>query len=197
MAEAVTVSGTERAAILLMSLGEQTAAAVLRHMDVDEVQRVGSAMAALEDVPRDKVTHVLGELLIAVGNKTPIGIGTDEYVRKVLTDSLGERKAKGLVGRILGGRESKGIDALKWMEPRAVAELVKNEHPQIVATILAHLGPRHAAAVLAELPPERRVETALRIARLDEVPETALQELDALVEQQTRETATLATARLG
>src|SRR5690606_41299869 len=109
MAEAVTVSGTERAAILLMSLGEQTAAAVLRHMDVDEVQRVGSAMAALEDVPRDKVTHVLGELLIAVGNKTQISIGTDEYVRKVLTESLSERETKWPVGPPHAERDSKAI----------------------------------------------------------------------------------------
>lgn len=197
MAEAATVRGTERAAILLMTLGEQAAAAILRHMDVDDVQRLGSAMAALDDVPRDKVADVLGDLLIAVDNKTPIGIGTDDYLRRVLTDSLGERKAKTLVGRILGGRETKGIDSLKWMEPRAVADIVKDEHPQIIATILAHLGPRQAAEVLAELPADRQVETALRIARLDEVPETALQELDALVEQQTRETATLTTARIG
>lgn len=197
MAEAATVRGTERAAILLMTLGEQAAAAILRHMDVDDVQRLGSAMAALDDVPRDKVSDVLGDLLIAVDNKTPIGIGTDDYLRRVLTDSLGERKAKTLVGRILGGRETKGIDSLKWMEPRAVADIVKDEHPQIIATILAHLGPRQAADVLAELPADRQVETALRIARLDEVPETALQELDALVEQQTRETATLTTARIG
>src|SRR5690606_14344259 len=198
MAEARAVSGTEKAAILLMSLGEQTAAAILKHMDVEEVQRLGTAMAALDDVPRAKVVDVLGDLLLAVDDKTPIGIGTSEYLRKVLTDSLGERKAKGLVGRILGaGREAKGIDALKWMEPRAVAELVRDEHPQIVATLLAHLGPRQGAEVLAELPAERRPEIAMRIARLDEIPEAALEELDALLEQQTREGALPATARLG
>src|SRR3970040_763829 len=103
MAEASTVNGTERAAILLLTLGEQTAASVLRHMDVQEVQRVGSAMAT-----------------------TAIGIGTGDYLRKVLNDSLGERKAGNLLGRILKGRDSTGIDALKWMDPRTVAEVIKS-----------------------------------------------------------------------
>src|SRR6185295_3597410 len=145
------IKGTERAAILLLTLGEQTAASVLKHMDVQEVQKLGSAMAALTDVPRDRVAGVLGELLVAVQRKTSIGIGTSDYLRKVLTDSLGERKAGNLLGRILKGRESTGIDALKWMEPRTVAEVVKNEHLQIVATILAHLPAQQAADVLRAL----------------------------------------------
>jgi len=131
MAEAAQIKGTERAAILLMTLGEQTAASVLRHMDVEEVQRLGTAMAGLADVPRDRVTDVLGELLVAVQSKTSIGIGTSDYLRKVLTDSLGERRAGALLGRIVKGRDSTGIDALRWMEPRAVAEVIKGEHPQI------------------------------------------------------------------
>jgi flagellar motor switch protein FliG len=199
MAEASTgaVKGTERAAILLLTLGEQTAASVLRHMQVEEVQRLGSAMASLNDVPRDKVTDVLGELLVAVQKKTTIGIGTADYLRKVLTDSLGERRAGTLLGRILKGRDSTGIDALKWMDPRTVAEVIKNEHPQIVATILAHLPSQQAADVLKRFGQAEQAEIAVRIARLDEVSESALQELDALVDRQTKEAAALKTARLG
>jgi flagellar motor switch protein FliG len=197
MAEANTVNGTQRAAILLLTLGEQTAASVLRHMDVQEVQRVGSAMATLADVPRERVAGVLGDLLLAVQKKTSIGIGTGDYLRKVLNDSLGERKAGSLLGRILKGRDSTGIDALKWMDPRTVAEVIKNEHPQIIATILAHLNGQQAADVLARFSPAEQAEIALRVARLDEVPETALQELDAIVERQTKETVALRTARLG
>jgi len=191
------VKGTERAAILLLTLGEQTAASVLKHMDVQEVQKLGSAMAALTDVPRDRVAGVLGELLVAVQRKTSIGIGTSDYLRKVLNDSLGERRAGSLLGRIFKGRESTGIDALKWMEPRTVADVVKNEHPQIVATILAHLPAQQAADVLRALDAAMQPEIALRLARLDEVPESALQELDALVERQTKEVAAIKTARIG
>jgi flagellar motor switch protein FliG len=197
MAEAVEIKGTERAAILLMTLGEQTAAAVLKHMDIQEVQRLGTAMAGLSDVPRERVTEVLGRLLVAVQGKTPIGIGTSEYLRKVMTDSLGERRAGALLGRIFKGRESSGIDALKWMEPRAVAELLKDEHPQIVATVLAHLPSQQAADVLKELDAAMHADIAMRMARLDEVPETALQELDAIIERQAKEATAIKTAKLG
>lgn len=199
MADAKTtdIKGTQRAAILLMTLGEQSAASVLRHMQVEEVQRLGAAMAELSDVPRDTVTGVLGELLVAVQRKTSIGFGTADYLRKVLTDSLGERRAGTLLGRILKGRDSTGIDALKWMDPRTVADVIKNEHPQIIATILAHLPSQQAADVLKRFEQADQAEIAVRIARLDEVPDTALQELDALVERQTKEATALKTSRLG
>jgi flagellar motor switch protein FliG len=197
MAEAAQVKGTERAAILLMTLGEQTAASVLRHMDVGEVQKLGTAMAGLADVPRERVTDVLGQLLVAVQGKTSIGFGTADYLRKVLTDSIGERRASVLLGRIVKGRESTGIDALKWMEPKAVAEVIKGEHPQIVATILAHFPSQQAADVLRSFDSTSQADIAIRVARLDEVPEAALQELDALVERQTKEATNVKTARLG
>ena len=196
MAEA-QIKGTERAAILLMSLGEQTAASVLRHMDVEEVHKLGTAMAGLADVPRERVTDVLGQLLVAVQGKTPIGIGTGDYLKKVLTDSLGERRASALLGRIVKGRDSTGIDALKWMEPRAVAEVIKDEHPQIIATILAHLPSQQAADVLKTFDSAAQADIALRVARLDEVPETALQELDAIVDRQTKEATAVKTTRIG
>ena len=197
MAEEQDVNGTDRAAILLLTLGEEVAASVLRHMDVDEVQRLGTAMATLSDVPRDRVGLVLGQMLMAVEDKTSIGVGTEDYLRKVLTDSLGDRRARNLLDRILQSREPTGIEALKWMEPRTVAEVIREEHPQIIATILAHLGAQQAASVLERFSAEQQGEIALRVARMEEVPETALQELDAIVERQTKETVALRTARLG
>ncbi len=197
MAEVNTIKGTERAAILLLTLGEQTAASVLRHMDVEEVQKLGSAMAGLSDVPRERVSDVLGALLVAVQGKTSIGFGTADYLRKVLTESLGERRASTLLSRIFKGRDSTGIDALKWMDPRTVSDVIKNEHPQIIATILAHLPSQQAADVLKRFDAAVQAEVAVRVARLDEVPETALQELDAIVERQTKEATQLKTARLG
>jgi flagellar motor switch protein FliG len=143
------------------------------------------------------VTDVLGQLLVAVQGKTSIGFGTADYLKKVLTDSIGERRASVLLGRIVKGRESTGIDALKWMEPKAVAEVIKGEHPQIVATILAHFPSQQAADVLRNFDSTAQADIAIRVARLDEVPEAALQELDALVERQTKEATNVKTARLG
>ena len=189
--------GMSRAAILLMSVGEEAAAAVMKHMNVDEVQQLGASMAALANVSRDQVTGALGALLESVADKTAIGMGTPEYLRKVLTNSVGERKAENLLNKILDDRELKGIDALRWMDAKSVAHVIKNEHPQIVATILAHLSPDQAAQVLVGLPGERHGEIAKRIALLEEVPETALEELDEIVDQQTQEAMNLRSARVG
>lgn len=189
--------GTSRAAILLLSIGEDAAAAVMKHMNADEVQRLGTTMAELADVSRDQVSGALAALLESVGNKTAIGFGTPEYLRKVLINAVGERKAENMLGRILDSRESKGIDALRWMDAKSVAHVIKNEHPQIVATVLAHLSPEQAAQVMNNLPDHRHGEIAKRIALLEEVPESALEELDEIVDQQTREAMNLRSAKVG
>jgi flagellar motor switch protein FliG len=191
------LSGTERAAILLMTLGEKEAAQVIRYMDAEEVQRLGEAMAALKNVSRDQAGEVLNRLLDSVGESTPIGTGSRDYLRKVLVGSLGERRAEGLLSRILKGRESRGIEALKWMDPQAVAQVVQREHPQIVATVLAFLPARQAADVLALLPEALRVDVAVRIANLEDVPESALKALDEIVDRQTEAAVELRSSRVG
>lgn len=177
-------SGTERAAIFLMTLGEQGAAQVLRHMAARDVQRVGAAMAQLAKVSRDEVMAVLDTFARNVENETSVGIGSDDYVRKVLTDALGEEKAGGLIDRIQLGRASKGLDSLKWMEPRSIAEMIRNEHPQIIAIVLAYLEPDQAGSVLGHLPEWLRADVVLRIATLDGLQPGALSELDEIVEKQ-------------
>jgi flagellar motor switch protein FliG len=190
-------SGTERAAIFLMTLGEQGAAQVLKHMAAKDVQRVGAAMAQLAKVSREEVTTVLDNFARNVENETSVGIGSDDYVRKVLTDALGEDKAGGLIDRILLGRTSKGLEALKWMEPRAIAEMIRVEHPQIVAIVLAYLEPDQAASVLGHLPEWLRADVMLRIATLDGLQPNALSELDEIVEKQFAGSARGAQTSLG
>ncbi len=177
-------SGTERAAIFLMTLGEQGAAQVLRHMAARDVQRVGAAMAQLAKVSRDEVMAVLDTFARNVENETSVGIGSDDDVRKVLTDALVEEKAGGVIDRIQLGRASKGLDSLKWMEPRSIAEMIRNEHPQIIAIVLAYLEPDQAGSVLGHLPEWLRADVVLRIATLDGLQPGALSELDEIVEKQ-------------
>lgn len=117
------VRGIERAAILLMSLGEASASEVLKHMAPKEVQNVGAAMAQLENVSRGQVTSVLKEFCTTVQEETGLGLGTDEYVRSVLKKALGDDKAENLIDRILQGGNTKGLETLKWMDSRAVARL--------------------------------------------------------------------------
>ena len=177
-------TGTERAAIFLMTLGEQTAAEVLRHMGAKDVQRVGTAMAQLSNVSRAEVSQVLASFSRTVENQTSVGIGADEYVRKVLINALGEDRAGGVIDRILVGRTSKGLEALKWMEPRAIADMIRLEHPQIVAIVLSYVDPDQAAEVFAHLPEWLRGDVIMRIATLDGIHPSALSELDEIMEKQ-------------
>jgi|HigsolmetaAR201D_1030396.scaffolds.fasta_scaffold05528_2 flagellar motor switch protein FliG len=176
-------SGTERAAILLLSLGEQEAAEVMKHMGAKDVQRIGAAMTQLQNVSRQEVTEVLQEFTTTVENQTSLGVGVDDYLRKVLISALGEEKAAGLIDRILFGRTSKGLESLKWMDARAVAELIRQEHPQIIAIVLAYLDPDQSADVLAQFPEWLRADVIIRIATLDGIQPHALHELDDVIEK--------------
>ncbi len=177
-------SGTERAAILLLSLGEQEAAQVLRHVSAKEVQRIGAAMSRLANVSREEVQNVLAEFNSQVETQTSVGVGAEDFLRKVLTDALGEEKATAIIDRINIGRANKGLEALKWMDARSVAELIRQEHPQIIAIVLAYLEPDQSAEVLALLPGPMRSEVLVRIATLDGVQPSALSELDDIMEKQ-------------
>lgn len=177
-------SSTDQAAILLLSLGEQEAAEVLKHMSAKDVQRVGTAMAALDGVTREEVSQVLGHFTTLVESHTSLGVGADEYLRKVLISALGDERATNIMDRILGGRSSRGLEAMKWMDPRSVAEMMRFEHPQIVAIVLAYLDPDQAASVLGQLPEMARSDILMRIAMLDGIQPSALNELDEIMEKQ-------------
>jgi flagellar motor switch protein FliG len=177
-------SGTERAAILLLTLGESEAAQVLKHMGAKEVQRIGTAMARLANVSREEVHGVISDFALSVEGQTSVGIGADEFLRKVLVDALGQDKAVSIIDRINIGRSSKGLEALKWMDAREVGELIRHEHPQIIAIVLAYLDPDQSAEILGHLPANVRPEVVARIATLDGVQPSALTELDDIMEKQ-------------
>src|ERR1700761_2290291 len=171
-------SGVERAAILLLALGETDAAQVLKHLGVKDVQRVGAAMAALSGVSRDEVSGVLSTFATSVDKQTSLGVGTDEYIRKVLTDALGAEKANDLVDRSMRGRSGRGLESLKGMDAKSVADMLRLEHPQIIAIVLSYLDPAQAAGVLTQLPENSRGEIMMRIATLESIHPSALNELD-------------------
>lgn len=180
----MAMTGAQRAAVLLLTLGEQEAAEVLKHLSARDVQAVGTAMAALSTVSREQVDQALTKLHEDMGAQTSLGVGTEDYIRKMLVNALGENKAGGLIDRILLGRSSKGLESLKWMESRAIAEMINNEHPQIIALVLAHLESDQAAEVIGYLPARVRSDAVMRIATLDGVQPHALNELDEIMERQ-------------
>jgi flagellar motor switch protein FliG len=178
------IPGTQRAAILLMSLGEQDAANVLKQLDARDVQKLGIAMAELRQVSRDQMSTVLDKFIGVADAKASIASGSQDYVRRVLTQAVGKQKADLLIDRVSTGKPGQGIESLKWMEAKSVAQIISAEHPQIGALVLANLEPEQSAAILPLLPEEMRTDVLLRIAALSEVPQSALNELDQLVEKQ-------------
>jgi len=178
------LSGIERSAILLMSLGENDAAAILRHMNPKEVQKVGEAMARIGNVDRETVDAVLAEFCDSVDEQTDLGIGNEEYLRKVLVGALGEDKAGGIIDRILMGHNAKGLESLKWMEARSIADMIRLEHPQIIAIILSYLDEDQSAEILQALPENMQADVLIRVATLDGIQPSALNELDEMLEKQ-------------
>ncbi|ODS22707.1 flagellar motor switch protein FliG [Candidatus Endobugula sertula] len=178
------MSTVDQAAILLMTLGEADAAEVLKHMGPKEVQRVGAAMSHLSNIEQDQVHSVLANFMEQVRHLTGLGVGADNYIRSMLVTALGEDKANGLIDRILLGGNTSGLDTLKWMEARSIADVVRNEHPQIQAIVLAYLDPDQSAEVLSYFPDIVRLDIMMRISALDTVQPSALQELNDILEKQ-------------
>src|SRR5690349_17273146 len=173
--------GLEDAAILLMSLGEEEAAEVFKHLQPKEVQKLGETIAKLKTVPRDRVENVLEKFSSVSGEQSMLCADTDEYVKSVLRKALGDDKANLLIDRILQGGDVSGIESLKWMDPGSVGELLRNEHPQIVAAILVHLDYDQASQVLKTFTERQRNEVMVRIATLDGIQPSALKDLNEVM----------------
>ena len=173
--------GLNDAAIMLMSLGEEEAAEVFKHLSPKEVQKLGETIARMRAVSKDKVDEVLNRFTNEAAAQSLLVSDTSNYVRAVLKRALGDDKAALLIDRILQGGDVSGIESLKWMDPLSVAELLRNEHPQIVAAILVHLDPDQASSILAQFTERQRGEVMLRIATLEGIQPTALKDLNEVL----------------
>jgi flagellar motor switch protein FliG len=178
------LTGSQRAAVLMLLLGEQQAAEIIRFLNPKEVQSLGAAMVSVADLSQEAVNVVLDEFVATLKKQTSLGLGTGDYVEKVLKRALGEDKASSVLSRIMPGQGSKGLEILKWMDARSIAEMIRGEHPQVVAIILSVLEHIVAADVLNFLPAEARPEIIQRIASLDTVQPSAMEELEQIMMKQ-------------
>jgi flagellar motor switch protein FliG len=182
--ELAEMSGTQRAAVLMLLLGEQQAAEIIRFLNPKEVQALGAAMVSVADLSQEAVNFVLDEFVATIKKQTSLGLGTTDYVEKVLKRALGDDKAASVLGRIMPNQSSKGLDILSWMDARSIAEMIKGEHPQVTAIILSVLENSVAADVLNYLPMETRSEIIQRVANLETVQPSAMEELEAIMKKQ-------------
>jgi flagellar motor switch protein FliG len=182
--ELASMSTTERAAVLMLLLGEQQAADIIRYLNPKEVQALGASMVAVSDLSQEAVNAVLDEFVATIKRQTNLGLGTTDYVEKVFRRALGDDKAASVLGRITPGHGSKGLEILSWMDARSIADMIQDEHPQVVAIILSVLEHEVAADVLIFLPPDSRAEVMQRVANLETVQPSAMEELESIMKKQ-------------
>lgn len=178
------LSGLEKSAILLLSLSEEDAASILKHLEPKQVQQLGSTMAHMRDMTQDKITAVHKHFIEEIQNYSTIGFNSEDFVRRALIAALGEDKAAHLLDQISSSSTSKGLEALKWMDSKQVANIIRNEHPQIQTIVMSYLEPEQSAEILSQFPDKVRLDLMMRVANLEEVQPSALQELNEIMEKQ-------------
>lgn len=191
------LEGVEKAAILLLSLSEEDAAQILKHLEPKQVQKLGSEMAKVDDMTQTKITAVHKHFIEEIQNYSTIGFQSQDFVKRALTAALGEDKAANLIDQIMMGSGAKGLDSLKWMDSKQVASIIRNEHPQIQTIVLSYLEPEQSAEILAQFPEKVRLDLLMRIANLEEVQPAALQELNEIMEKQFAGQAGTQAAKMG
>ncbi len=172
-----------KGAILMLAMGSDEAAEIMKFLTPKEVQKIGTTMAGLKAVPQEEVDSAIYDFLREVEKSSDFGLDSDDFIRDVMNKALGEDKASNILNRILTNTDSSGIESLKWMDPVTVSEFIKNEHPQIIATILVHLEPDHTAEIVSNFTDRLKQDVMLRIATLDGVKPVAIQELNDVMDK--------------
>lgn len=177
-------SGSEKAAIFLMNLGEELASNVARHLSVQEMQSIGTVIAGRDSVSQQDGNFVVGEFVTQMGS-AGMSVEGLSFAKNFMTRAIGAEKAQGILEQITMEMGGGGMETIRWMDPAVVANTVKGEHPQIIALLLIHMPPERAAQVLLNLADERtRGEVMLRVATLTKIPEAAVKDIEVMLNKQ-------------
>ncbi len=195
--EKIPLSGSSQAAILLMALGEEEAATILKHMKPEEVQAVGEAMAAINGVTQEQIGDTLDQFINRVRNQSSLGVESAKYFKSTLTRALGKDKATSVLASMEPMDDDSGLSSLQWMDPRVVAKIISKEHPQIIATVLSQLKSQQAGAVLDLLADDIRPDIMMRIVKLDKIHPAALADLNEIIQELFENNATIEISGLG
>jgi flagellar motor switch protein FliG len=179
------LTGVQKAAILLIVLGDQSSAELLKHLTDEEVQLASNAVASLPVFSPDQAEAVLEEFRSVIAAAAQMGHGGVDFAKKILTNAFGAEGSKKHVER-LPLDSSKGLSAshqLDRADPQMLVRFVRTEHPQTVALILSHLSPAKSATVLASMDAEVRADLSLRIAQLEQISPAVVSKISAVIGQ--------------
>ncbi len=172
------MNASEKSAIVMLTLGDELAAEVFKHLNAHEVKQISSSMVNMAGFTHEQMADVLREFKQDSSEYAALSLNTNDYLRSVLIKALGEERASSLLEDLLDTHQgTNGIETLNFMEPQSVFDLIREEHPQIIATILVHLKRSQAADVLGNFDDRERNDIMLRIATFGGVQPAALQEL--------------------
>ena len=190
-------TGVERAAVLMMLVGEEEAAAILQKLDPEEVRQLGKAMFAVADVGEDHVGDVLDDFVGRARERTAIGFDPKPIIEGVMTRALGQEKADSVLARITPPEAACQIDLLDWMDAGEIASMIEKEHPQIAAVVIANLDPVIAGQVLEMLPDAVQPDILHRVARLGPITPEAVETLRTMLAGRTSASTQSAGVTLG
>src|SRR5689334_652783 len=180
-AHAPVLTGIQKAAILLISVGDQVSAELLKRLSDDEVQAVTAAIASLPAISREQAEAVLEEFRSATYSGQ--GHGGVDFAKRILTSAFGAEGSKKHVERLpkASGRSSDAGQRLQRLDPQLLARFVESEHPQTIALVLAHLSAGQSAAVLRSMPADLRAEVTIRLASLDQISPVVMNKISAVI----------------
>lgn len=192
------VSGREKAAILLLFLGEDVAPDILRNLNEEEIHIVSKQMSQLNNIQPGVIDNVMEEFSERMSSDVMLSLGGEDYVRKVLLKALGDDKAKSIIQLLampmIDGRSTSSdvsiAESLRRLDAEAIANLIRDEHPQTIALIMAHLNPEHVSKVIPLLKEELQAEVITRIASLESVPAGAIDEIEDVLQSQIKRMGT-------
>ncbi|WP_281648564.1 flagellar motor switch protein FliG [Parendozoicomonas sp. Alg238-R29] len=177
-------SGTKNVAVLMLSLGEEGAAEIFKYMSQQEIRQITMAMASMQPLKRDEVQNVLGQFFHEYRYESGLLGGTKQFLERTLNRALSNKDANNMLESVFGEESTtNSLEMIKWMDTSMIAELISNEHPQLQAVVLAYLDADQASAVLQRLPADSHRELLSRVAKLDELHPSILQELNDMFDQ--------------
>lgn len=172
------MNAAEKSAIIMLTLGDERAAEVFKHLNTHEVTQISSAMVTMGSFTHDQLATAMSDFKRDSSEYAALSVNANDYLRSVLVKALGEDRANSMLEDLLESHDSNyGIETLNFMDPQMVFDLIRDEHPQIIATILVHLKRSQAADLLARFDERERNDIMLRIATFGGVQPVALQEL--------------------
>ena len=191
------LSGTDKAAIVMLLMGEEYAAKVIQHLDPKDVQALGKKMAGVANLPKDLVSAVLLEFLSSTAQMSDLGLSNSEYIQNVFNKALGEEKASAALEKIIPEQSLKSLEMLHWMDAEEIYTAIEGEHPQVIAVVLSVLDHDVAGALMKLLPGDVRSDVIARISSLNSIQPSAMARLEQVLKEQVESKSSQKAASFG